>query len=140
MNEKLQSQLTRLLEWAERATTTTANWTAEQIPLYIQELLVYNFWVSLIWFILGVLFVGFSANRVYSVVWGKLSKDKWEEEKSVWSSSMTSSGVQGIVSICCAVVFGLWGSGLIIHNADWIKISTAPRVFIVEYLRAELKK
>lgn len=129
-----------MLEWAERATSTGVEFVAEQTPLYIQELLVYNFWISLIWFVVGVVFILIGINRAYSVVWGKLSKETWEKSKGFYSSTMTPSGVQGVVSIVLAVVGLIGGPIISAHNLEFVKVATAPRVFVVDYLRTELQK
>jgi len=140
MNEKLQNQLSSLLEWAERATTTGVEFVAEQTPLYIQELLIYNFWISLFSFMLGVIFIIIGINRAYSVVWGKLSKEPWEKSAGAYYSTITPYGIQAIVSIILAIVGLIAGSIISAHNLEFVKVVTAPRVFVVDYLRTELNK
>ena len=140
MNEQLQNQLTKMLEWAERATSTGVEFVAEQTPLYIQELLVYNFWISLIWFVIGIIFLLIGINRTYSVVWGKLSKEKWEVQNGIYISTLTSSGIQALISIILAVVGLIVGPIISANNLEFVKVATAPRVFVVDYLRTELKK
>jgi hypothetical protein len=124
MNEKLQNQLTKMLEWAERATSTGVEFVVEQTPLYIQELLVYNFWISLIYFLIGILILVGSMILFIKAISAMKKNDFWE-----CSPFLT----------CFLLPIGM-GVGLMKENTDWLKIKLAPRVYIIDYLRTELKK
>jgi hypothetical protein len=124
MNEQLQKQLTNLLTWAEQATSTTANFVAEQTPLYITELLQYNFWMSLIYFSLFLSLILGSIVLISIFV-------KWMSKEDDWELSPT------LMFFLIPVVIGCFGAS---QNMDWLKIKLAPRVYIVDYLRSEIKK
>ena len=115
-----------MLEWAERATSTGVEFVAEQTPLYIQELLVYNFWISLICFLaffIPLLLSIFLCWKVYR--WLGEEKGRWDNEGAC------------IFFFIFPFALFTWGA---LENADWLKIKLAPRVYIVDYLRTELKK
>ena len=54
MKEELEQKSINLLNWLEQTIKTTVDFGAEQIPLFIQELLLYNYWMSLSQFIVGL--------------------------------------------------------------------------------------
>lgn len=123
MNDKLETQLSNLLTWAEQATSTTATFVAEQTPLYITELLVYNFWLSLICFISFALLLLISIIAPVLIV--KCAKVNYFYEIS-----------PTILLFIIPIFIGLIG---VSENMDWLKIKLAPRVYIVDYLRDEIK-
>ena len=125
MNEKFQNQLTSLLEWAESATKTGTNFVVEQTPLYISELLAYNFWLSLTYFVMSVLLLVISLTATYKFIKYALKQKSWE--------SLMPFVMLFLFPIAIAI------SGMKI-NQEWIKIYLAPRLFVVDYLREELNK
>jgi hypothetical protein len=126
MNDQLQTKLTSILDWVETATTNGANFVAEQTPLYITELLTYNFWMSLISFSM------FTTVILCSVV-ALIYTIKYFNKNNVWYEEFSPA----IMFFILPLFFGGWGMK---ENTDWIKIKLAPRVYIVDYLRTELKK
>jgi Zn-dependent protease with chaperone function len=126
MNEKLQTKLSSLLEWVESATTTGVNFVAEQTPLYITELLTYNFWISLIWFSIFIILLLCSVGALIYTVKYFNKHNFWHEEISPF-----------IMFYIFPILICVWGA---VEHTDWIKIKLAPRVYIVDYLRTELKK
>lgn len=126
MNEKLQNQLSSLLEWAERATTTGVNFVVEQTPLYVTELLNYNFWVSVIIFgCFSFLFITCLVCLASHVIY-KNKKKNWTDEDALL-----------IAPLSFVIFLFIWGMAA---NAEWLKIWLAPRVYIIDYLRSELNK
>jgi uncharacterized membrane protein len=124
MNDKLENQLSNLLTWAEQATSTTVAFVSEQTPLYITELLQYNFYLSLVCFVLFglLLVVGIFLNIIF-IKWMKTNND-WEMTPLIFITVIP-------------IIFGIFGT---VNNADWVKIKLAPRVYIVDYLRGEIQK
>ena len=116
--EKLDS----IMEFVSASASKTTDFVVEQTPLFIQELLAWNFTLSLIWFIFGVMFI----LLIGVAIWvGK------KIYKNVSYSADKDAAVFGTGVICC-VLFGL-GMGFISNKLDWIKIKVAPRVWLVEY-------
>ncbi len=124
MDEEIKNKMMDLLTWAEGAAKTGSDFIVEQTPLYIQELLVYNFWTSLIWFIISFLFLIGSIYATYKSV-------KWMCE------SDNSEGFPLLLFLLMPLVLSVCGMA---DNTDWIKIKLTPRVYIVDYLREQIKK
>jgi hypothetical protein len=125
MNEKIQNQLTSLLEWAESATKTGANFVAEQTPLYISELLAYNFWLSLSYFVISVLLIVISCVGIYKFLIYSIKQKDLE------------NNMPFVMLFLIPVAIAVEGMRV---NQEWIKIYLAPRLFVVDYLREELNK
>lgn len=126
MEEELQSKLTSILNWVEETAKVTEGFVIEQTPLYIQELLAWNFWHSLIWFCIGVLLI------VNGIMWiAKLLNNckEWENNDDF---------PKFVVSIVL-IIFGVIGIPIIAHNFEWLKIAVAPRVFLLEYAAQAVK-
>lgn len=119
-------KLNSILSWVEETAKTAEAFAIEQTPLYIQELLAWNFWYSLIWFFVGIvlLLIGVNSLRIL----------KRDMDKIVKEDDPLSFGVLAILS-----VLGLFfGPILFFNNFDWLKITVAPRVFLMEYVANNL--
>jgi hypothetical protein len=124
MNEQLEQKSVEILGWLEKAIKTTADFGTEQIPLFIQELLFYKFWMSLGGFAVGVIVLIAS---IYTgdkfIKW--CAKNKDDEGMSIivfWAIPITIS----IVAIC--------------NNTDWIMIKIAPRLYLLQYVKTFFEK
>lgn len=122
MNEQLEQKSVELLGWIEQAIKTTADFGTEQIPLFIQELLLYKFWMSLGGFTIGILGLIASIYTGYKFI-------KWcvKDESSVilvWAMAIPIA-----ISICA-----------ICSNTDWIMIKLAPRLYLLEYVKILFEK
>ena len=131
MNEEIEkspdltNRISGILDWVEQTAKTTEGFVIEQTPLYIQELLAWNFWESIIYFGIGVFFLticGFLIKHATKVDWSYGGND----------------GEQALTSIGSGLFFAI-GSGFAFANLDWLKILIAPKVWLVEYA-AELVK
>lgn len=128
LNEELATKSLELLGWLEQAVKSTANFTAEQTPLYISELLSYNFYTSLATFsVFGLLII---AVVIFSLTWQRnFCKKEYEKDGD--------SVIYMTYLITLTLVLLL--SALTCRNSDWIKIKLAPRVYVMEYLKAQIK-
>lgn len=122
--EVLEDKTIDIINWLEGAIKTSTDFASEQIPLFIQELLHYNFVMSLLWFssgILGAIIICYYTRKFW----------KWMVDERClpeWCPAL----------IFCACGFG----GCLIFascNTDWIKIKLAPRVYLMEYVKDNLK-
>lgn len=134
MQAELENKSIELLNWLETAIKATADFSAQQVPLFIQELLAYNFVISLIWFIIGILLILAGAYALYSVVYGKLAKLDWTNTRDGFIFS------KGILALVMVVIGVSAGAPIACDNTDWIKIKLAPRVYLMEYARDLIKK
>ena len=124
MNEQLEQKSVELLGWLEQAIKTTADFGTEQIPLFIQELLLYKFWMSLGGFAVGVIVLITSIYTLYKFI-KRCLKNKFYDNlpfSMLWLIPITLS----IVAIC--------------ENADWIMIKLAPRLYLLEYVKTLFAK
>ena len=125
-NSNAAEKLSSILNWVEETAKTAEAFAVEQTPLYIQELLAWNFWYSLIWFFVGVFWIAFSAFS-----WKKLYKNRKIIEEArefpfemLWAFPAFLGLVFGSIGFC--------------SNLDWLKIAVAPRVWLVEYVSSQL--
>jgi uncharacterized membrane protein SpoIIM required for sporulation len=123
MQAELETKTLELMTWLEQVIKTTADFTAEQVPLFIQELLTYNFYMSLGWFVMGLLIIITTIISTYKFI-------KWMNRTHNWDAFpvLTLSFISIIVGIVMSA-----------DHLDWIKIKLAPRVYLMEYVKDNLK-
>jgi H+/Cl- antiporter ClcA len=126
MEAELQSKLTSILNWVEETAKVTEGFVIEQTPLYIQELLAWNFWSSLIWFCLGATLMICGAISLRKIF---VNFEKWDREECHKLA----------ISIIIAVIGLLFGGPMLASNFEWLKIAVAPRVFLLEYVTQAVK-
>ena len=124
MKAELETKTLELMTWLEQTIKTSANFTVEQIPLFITELLNYNYVMSLSGFILSVLGLLVTLYWTYRFI-------KWMKDEDDWELSPAIILILGVILLSCAGITS---------NTDWIKIKLAPRVYLLEYVQNQLKK
>lgn len=126
VEQDLQNKLNSILNWVEETAKQAEGFVVEQTPLYIQELLAWNFWYSLIWFILGIiyLFIG-----VFSLV--KLVKNGKKILDAVDFPPEIIWLVPTLLGLSCGLITSF-------NNFEWLQITVAPRVWLVEYVASKL--
>jgi len=124
MNEILKGYLIKAVEWLE----TGAAWVTNEIPIYISELLKWELWSSIIYMIMGTIFL-MGAFIFYKVMM-KYHK-KWKED---WDGYFKYDG-QAFFFLFGVAGLSLSGFPIIMVNLfKVVKILVAPRVFLLEYL------
>lgn len=124
LTEAMQDKTLNIINWLESAIKTSTDFASEQIPLFIQELLHYNFVMSLIWFSVGIatfIIIAYYTRKFC----------KWMTEEDNWDEYSPA-----------VIFFAMALIGCIIFSAchmDWIKIKLAPRVYLMEYVKDNLK-
>lgn len=119
MKEQLEQKSIELLGWLEQAIKTTTDFGAEQIPLFIQELLLYKFWMSLGGFTLSILVLIASIYTLYKFI-------KWNLKEV--DGEILVMGLYWLIPIAISIVG-------IFCNTDWIMIKLAPRLYLLEYVK-----
>lgn len=119
MNEQLEQKSIELLGWLEQTIKTTADFGTEQIPLFIQELLLYKFWMSLGVFTIAILALIASIYTLCRFI-------KWCV-KNQYDEAL-AGGMFWVIPIALSI-YG------ICSNADWIMIKLAPRLYLLEYVK-----
>ena len=116
----LTSNIADLMNWVKLAATAVSQFAQEQTPLYIQELLRFNFVDTVIFAI------------VFGVVAGLLVHF-W---KQVWNV-LEDRGLDHLMIFYALVLFVITCMSL--GNAEQaLKIKLAPRVYIVDYIAQHL--
>jgi hypothetical protein len=128
MNEQLTTALTALLNRTIEGVDASVDFLSGEIPLYVQELLMWKGVYSFVFFIIGIILllaasVGgwFTCKRLK--VWVNANTDPYEDRGLTYV-------VLGIV------VMGIAASGMKALSLTWLQILIAPKVYIVEYLLA----
>lgn len=119
MKEQLEQKSIELLGWLEQAIKTTADFGTEQIPLFIQELLLYKFWMSLGGFAIGILALIVS---IYTLL--KFIKYCLKNKHDLNLPFSMFWIIPIAISICA-----------ICSSTDWIMIKLAPRLYLLEYVK-----
>ena len=122
MKKEVEEKLVDMLNWAEGALKTGSDFVVEQTPLYIQELLIYNFWASLTWFVISFICFIITIYATYRLVSYFVKTDK--------------DALPFTMFLVLPILLSIMAME---KNTDWFKIKVAPRVYIVDYLRTELK-
>lgn len=118
-------KLNSILSWVEETAKTAEAFAIEQTPLYIQELLAWNFWTSLIfWCVFFVIPLAFA---LFLIVLGVKEVRKEDGESDFFGPCFVISAFSIIISIVgfCS-------------NLEWLQITVAPRVFLMEYVSSKL--
>lgn len=118
LKEKLNESLTHIIDWVERNGNEAENFLREQTPLVIQELINWNFYFSLI---LGTIFL------LLGVILLFLLKPVYK-----WLSKTQDGELIGLHVVVSVAMFFL----SIIYFIQSLKITIAPRLFILEYIKS----
>jgi hypothetical protein len=109
MTEKLQVALAEIIEIA----VAGKDFVLDQAPDVINQLLAWNFTLSLIWFLFGV-----------GLIFPTVKLFKW--------SITECTNTDGISLVPSIIVVGI-NSVIILANFTWLKILIAPKVYLLEY-------
>lgn len=163
--EQLNQSLSETLAFIKDTGGTAIDFAKEQTPLYIKELLLYDFIDSLTCFILGVIFIGIGLISIYNLY--KLAQNDWSvpglrrtygkdiiinnPTKEDWQKAKeeVEEGKKRYVLVCAEsrtfinsiICFLSMTAGFIIsiENLTWVKIKVAPRVYVVEKIKEIVK-
>ena len=126
-NSNAAEKLSSILNWVEETAKTAEAFAVEQTPLYIQELLAWNFWYSLILFFIGFLSIAIQSFLIKKMIKWHREGDREDQEFCIIFGIITS--IVGFLVLPLA---------FFLNNLDWLKITVAPRVWLVEYVSSQL--
>lgn len=110
------------------------DFASSEIPIVIKEYLNWHFTSSLFYFSLGVLLSATAVFLIYKFVYK--STELWTEQDPKYQfidvQRMTNAGGIGITSIIVGCILFLVGMIITTNNLGWIKISIAPRVYLID--------
>lgn len=115
MNETLETALSTLMN----TMLLGKDFILDQAPEVIHHLLLWNLTTSLIWFVIGVILIYPS---IIIIEWAISEIDN-------------SEGMSIIVGIVAGAVPYI----ILISSTDWLKISIAPKLYLLEYASNLLK-
>ena len=128
IEEKLYASMGKIAEYLEK----TADFTAEQAPLLVQEVLAY--FTLLAWVNLGITVAWLLAWLLLAVVAWKLALG--EHSKITESSEHgTMMGACGSFAIIFSVATLIQIHGSFDRGKDVLKIEKAPRLYLIEQMR-----
>lgn len=117
-------QIAEALNWLKTTGQTMVDFTAEQAPLYCQEVLNWSFYTSLV---SGVICLLIAFSGVFLI---KPVKKAWDDH------SNEAIAIFGPIWIICCMFFLAIGISDISHAA---KCKIAPRMVIIEHFQNTLK-
>ena len=120
MNEKLEQELLSSIEVVKEYVTKGANFASEQAPLVIEELIRFNLYYNGVYMLVAILLAVGSVLSVRKVI--NLEKSDNHELAPVF--------VFG--SVFSAIFFLIF---LSLSLKDFIMCLTAPRLFVIQYLK-----
>lgn len=128
MNETLQQALVSIITKVTSSIDTSVTFLSQQIPDVIQQLLVYNFWMSIIQFTIAmIIFIILVTLDVKLGIW--LYKTAKESESySNWD--IFTIGYCALGSIIRSIYLVLITS---VGSLTWIQIWLAPKLYLMEY-------
>ncbi|EPM0362614.1 hypothetical protein ACYQSV_000308 [Klebsiella aerogenes] len=127
MNEQANKILVELMQRAVKGVDAAMSFSQAQIPDVVHQLLVWNFAVSLILSVLGVLLffaAQFAAWKGFKYLRREWQGDGWVEHPEIMFITLA------YIATFCPLA---WVS------LDWLKIWLAPKIWLIEYT-AELLK
>ena len=133
MNDQLKEMANTALATMIQDALTVREFAEEQIPLVVQELLRWEFTVSLIAWIVGVLLMVVPA-AMWLRAWRR-KEVKTHADGSLVSDHNHTHGIwDGYFLLLIPVVVSIIiGVTVVINSFTWLQIAMAPRVFLLEY-------
>lgn len=140
MNEQAKDALTNLLNLAIDGIEGAKNFAEREIPDVIEQLLMWEMVQSLVFFVIGTVFLIMSSilvaktpGTIKRAAEARDNKESWifvykNREITTLSYDARASGAATLVP---AVFFALGSTWLL--NITWLKIWIAPKLFLLEY-------
>lgn len=126
MNENLQNAVTALIEKSLGALESAQNFLVAEIPDVIQQLLMWKFTISLIYFSLGMFFILIFPVIANLIAWKYTKKFEMENDPWLFTPSLLFSILSVVVGWCMV-------------NLTWLQIWIAPKIFLIEYAAKLIK-
>ena len=131
MKEELLKQLKEAVDITKQGILKGVEVLQEQCPLLVKEILRWEFAVSLLWCMVGVIF--FIITTCFTIMLWK----KWMGSDD-WKKDCPDDGLRQMIGFVNLLFFVPWVC-VICHNIEWLKIIIAPRLFLVEYVTQLIK-
>jgi Mn2+/Fe2+ NRAMP family transporter len=129
MNKELQQSMSQFLNLMIEALGKTTDFAAEQIPLYVQELLRYALWDTILSLILAIAILTASLIIAKKVLKYLRIADYNYDLEAAAHILLVVLGLSSIFSVFLTVA----------SVSTILKITLAPRVYVIDYLKKEIK-
>lgn len=133
----------RVFNWVSETANAIGEWTAREVPLFVQEYLQWKFWesaVGALQFVAGVIFFLILALSTYFFAYRPLRKHIKEVG---WKNV---SDLAQVAAITLPILFGAVGTASFFKNfptknvLTCVQIKVAPKVYLVETTAEFLKR
>lgn len=141
MNEQAKDVLAQLMQRALDGVDAAVDFSQQQIPDVIQQLLMWKSAESLIYFSFGIIFVLFCPLIFY--IGHRLEKkarrdyengEAWTRHGGSAISSVTSISYDMVGSLKkSSTLFVVAGFIMVFENLEWLQIWMAPKLYLLEY-------
>lgn len=133
--EKVMEKVLQYLESAEV-------FTRKEIPIYVSELITYKLYEQVLCVMLGLmttLIIFLVVNWTIKVFFKTPYRDRYNSDyKSRWDSGDDSGQVIPVIIFSLSFIFGtIIVINLVGNSIELIKIKTAPRVYLIDYIRGQ---
>lgn len=137
-----QEKLDKMWLWVEETAKRVGEFGSEQIPIFIHEYLSWHWTESFINCLIGFLMIIIPLIWAYKAGWGDMFIEKWEkrDEKGFSTGGLTRHGIKSLILSIISVPLLIIGLHKVFMNTDWIKISIAPRVYLLDKAATMIKK
>jgi hypothetical protein len=135
MNEDIKNKLIDWLQYLEEGMKSASDFTAEQVPIVIQEYLALYFWESAFYCGIGVLLIFLGAVTYFIVA--RPAMKKWAGPNRT-TEAEDSMGVIGMIASITLPVGGTTLSTIMTYYM--IRVTVAPRVVILEKVSELLRQ
>jgi hypothetical protein len=125
MNQELQRSMAEFMRTMLEIINTSAIWTADKIPVVIQEKLVFDWWFTVVCVVFGAILL---ICGVMLLLW-IIKKD----------SEYNDSSVTPFLYMSATVLLLMGFITIVINLPLMLKIATAPNLYILEWIQKSLQ-
>lgn len=137
--QTLESVLIDAIQKTQGAVGEAVDFVVEQSPEVVQQLLLWNFTISLIWFCVGWIGI-FVSYKIFRFLISQSPPERGETwAYKVWSDGdvwmnpalVFSHVFNAALAFCCLIA--------VLSHLTWLKIWIAPKLYLLEYAASLIK-
>lgn len=127
LENTLSTNLSQTIQWIKEIGSSAQNSAVEQIPLYCREVVMWEFYSSLLFVVLGLLMILTPSLLIYF-------SRKWIKADLARDGCIS---IAGIVVSCMSLVIG---SIITVKNSSSaVKAQVAPRLVLIDHLKTLIR-
>ncbi len=139
---ELKAKALEYLTLLEDAVKQSADFTAEQVPYVLQEMLALEFYTALCWLLIGAvpLAISYIAGGVILTTYFRhLNKTPDDEFTRLWPRRDLKLSAVGIATAILLVLTVIFAPMAVNGTLRIVKVQAAPRVFLIEEITDLIK-